>query len=49
MIINESYKDDATWAADRLHDTYSRHCLNMGEELAITYEKFRENLRRSIK
>ena len=45
-LLNESYKDDVTWASDRLYDTYSRHCKLMEEEPALCYEEFKENLRR---
>ena len=47
MTVDEKQKDDATWASDRLYDTYSRHCKNMGEEPELSYEEFKENIRRS--
>jgi hypothetical protein len=45
-MIDEKEKDDVTWAADRLWDTYKRHCEKNGDEY-ISYEEFTENLKRS--
>jgi hypothetical protein len=43
MTVDEKEKDDVTWAADRLWDTYKRHCEKNGDEY-IPYEDFKRNL-----
>ena len=47
MTVDEKEKDDVTWAADRLWDTYKRHCEKMGDKVEVSYEQFTENLKRS--
>jgi len=47
VMIDEEEKDDVTWAADRLWDTYKRHCEKNGDEY-IPFDEFKNNLTNSV-